>query len=278
MRDQRMKWAGCLFGVLLFMSLQAASAGAIQAIQLVDNASTVLIDPGSQAGMSQWNVSGVNQLAQQWFWYRVGNTGPESSIYTLGAPFVGLSDTNFDGQPDTAYIRYIGEQLEAELTFTLSGANQGVARSDIAETIKLKNLTGAPLDLHFFQYCNLDLGGTPLDQSLAIVGGNTAQQSDMGYVASETVETPLATHRQADFVPVILAMLNDGLPSTLNDNAGPLGPGDLCWAFQWDATLGAAGSGNDLLIISKDKQIVPEPASMAVLVLGAFTVIRRKRK
>lgn len=276
MRDQRVKWVGCLLGVLL-MSVSAASAAPVAPFQLVDNASSVLVDPMSQAGMYQWDVSGVNQLEQQWFWYRVGNA-PESSIDTLAVPFVGLSDTNFDGQMDTLFARYVSNQLQAEVTFTLRGASPGVARSDIAETIKLMNLTGEPLDLHFFEYCNLDLGATPLDQNVQIVGGNTAQQSDMGYFASETVETPLATLRQAGLVPNILAMLNDGLPSNLSNNAGPLGPGDLCWAFQWDVTLGAAGSGNDVLLISKDKQVVPEPATMAMLVLGGLAVIRRKRK
>jgi large repetitive protein len=168
MRDQRMKMVGCLLGVLLCMSLQTALAAPIQ---LVDNASNLSVDPTSQAGMFQWNVSGVNQLAQQWFWYRVGNAGPESSVDTLGVPFVGLTDSNFDGQMDTLYLRYTSNQLQAELTFTLRGAAPGVARSDIAETIKLTNLTAAPMDLHLFEYCNLDLAGTAQDQSVAIVGG-----------------------------------------------------------------------------------------------------------
>jgi len=272
-RGQRVELTGCLLGVLL-MLLQAASAAPIV---LVDNASTVVIDPATQVGMSQWTVSGVNQLTQQWFWYRVGNDVPESSIDTLAAPFVGVSDTNFNGQPDTLYARYVGNQLKAELTFTLSGANPGVVQSDIVESIKLTNLTDAPMPLHFFQYCNLNLGGTPLDQSVAIIGGNTAQQSDIGFVASETVETPLATSRQVDFVPNILAMLNDGLPSTLNGNVGPLGPGDLSWAFEWDVTLGPAGSGNDILIISKDKQIVPEPATLSLLALAGLGMLSRRK-
>jgi len=267
---------GCILGVLL-MSVSAALASPIAGpVTLVDNGSSVVIGPTTQSGMYQWNVNGVNQLSQQWFWFRVGNDGPEQSIDTLAVPFVGLSDTNFNGEMDTMYARYVGNALKAELTFTVSGADPGIIHSDLAEIIKLTNLTAAPMSLHFFQYCNLDLGGTFLDQSVRIVGGNTAQQSDVGITASETVETPLATARQVDFVPNILAMLNDGLPSTLNGNVGPIGPGDLCWAFEWDVTLGAAGSGSDILIISKDKQIVPEPATLSLLVVAGLGLLRRR--
>jgi len=260
-----------VFAVLLVVQADSAAP-----VVLTDNASTVVIDPASQAGMFQWMVSGVNQMEQQWFWYRIGNAGPEFSIDTLGAPFVGVSDVNFNGQPDTLFARYIANMLQVETTFTLTGANPGVMQSDIAETIKLQNLTAEPMDLHFFRYCDLDLGGTPLDQSVQIAGGNTAQQWDVGIFASETVETPLATTMQVDFFPVVLNMLNDGLPSNLNGNAGPVGPGDLTWAFQWDVTLGPAGAPNSVLIISKDKQIVPEPATLSLLALGALAMIRRR--
>src|SRR5258705_3135409 len=54
---------------------------------LSDGNSTISLDLSSQAGMTAWNVNGVNQVQQEWFWFRVGNTA-EASINTISAPVV----------------------------------------------------------------------------------------------------------------------------------------------------------------------------------------------
>ena len=53
-------------------------------IILQDANSQIDITPTSQAGMHAWIVDGTSYDAQQWFWYRIGTTGGESSIDTLG--------------------------------------------------------------------------------------------------------------------------------------------------------------------------------------------------
>src|SRR5215471_5719398 len=55
---------------------------------LTDNNSVAQIDPNGQAGMFSWTVDGVQNLFQQWFWYRVGTNGPENSIDTISAPAI----------------------------------------------------------------------------------------------------------------------------------------------------------------------------------------------
>ena len=262
-------------GCLLLAAASAAWASPI--VTLTDASSTAQFDLGSDQGMNAWTVNGVNQLVRQWFWYRLGPNGGQSPINALGNLFYHTSDTNYDGTDETLYVRYTGAQLKAEGTFMLTGAGPGRPKSDVAESLKLTNLTSAPMDLHFFQYVDLSLGGDAQDWSVTINGGNTAEQADMGTYVSETVLTPRPSHYQVDYAPNIYNLLTSGSPLTLNDNGGPLGPGDLSWAFQWDVTLGPAGSGNDVLLISKDKQIVPEPATLALLALGGLAMIRRRR-
>ena len=58
-----------------------------QVVTLTDGNSLAQIDPHSQAGMFNWSVQGLNQLYQQWFWYRTDD-GLQHSIDTISTPTV----------------------------------------------------------------------------------------------------------------------------------------------------------------------------------------------
>jgi hypothetical protein len=264
------KALGTIIGIVLVTSIGVAHSAPIATI--TDEGSTASFDLGDGSGMFRWQIGEVEHIAQQWFWYRTGTAEQEVPIDTLGNRFYGTTDANFDGDHETLYVRYENGQLRVTVMFVLNGTEAGNPSADIAESIQITNLTAGSLDLHFFQFCDFDLGGTATDQSVRIIDGRSAQQEDVGYYASETVITPSASHWQVDLAPNIIASLNDGTPTTLNDVAGPVGPGNLGWAFQWDTTL----EGGESFLISKDKQIVPEPATMGLLALGAVALIRRK--
>ena len=246
-------------------------------VTLTDGNATAVFDLDSSAGLKDWTVDGVDHIARQWFWYRIGSAGGESSIDAICTPTYITSNTNFDPDDDTLTVQYLDTSgnFRIELKFSLTGGTPGSGTSDLGESISIVNTSATEtLEFHFFQYCNFDLGGTATDASVEITGGNTALQKDLGCYISESVETPKASHFEAAYYSSIVDSLNDGLPTTLNDIAGPVTNGDLTWAFQWDFPL----APGDTFIISKDKLIVPEPAMMSLLVLGGIGVLLRRRR
>jgi hypothetical protein len=249
---------------------------------LNDLNSTVQIDPQSQGGMSLWTVDNKSQMRQQWFWYRIGSTGPESSIETLGTPSVWAIDNPFNVGVDSLYVQYVGASFTLQLKFILTGAAVGTKQSDIMETVSIINTSGSGLQLHFFQYTDFDLAGTENDDTARILGGNTALQTDSGPTAvSETVVSPRPSHYEVALYSQTRDSLTDGAATTLNDKAGSV-YGDVTWAFQWDFVMPASGDGSTM-IISKDLRIThtPEPLTVLGVVMGlgsvgAYFVRRRK--
>ncbi|HUU92933.1 MAG TPA: hypothetical protein VM238_17205 [Phycisphaerae bacterium] len=250
-------------------------------------------------GMLNWTVEGerftYNHMYQQWFWYRVGTTGPEQSIDHLALTAAVLSDTNGgpppfpglpggDDRPDALTLRY-ADDLTAptfgiELKYGLSGGMVGEdGVSDIMEQITIFNLGGSTLDFHFFQYTDFDLSESPDDDSAWIVNDNAVKQVESGenhLTASETVILPKPSHYEVAPWDTTLAKLEDSLPTTLADVGGPIFYQDVTWAFQWDFSIPVGGSAQ----ISKDKQLTfaPEPVTAAGLLLSVGCLARYVRR
>ncbi len=251
-------------------------SGNAQIITLSDQNSLAQINVSSSAGMFNWSVDGQNQLNQQWFWLAVGNGGP-TAINNLGP----VSVTTASSRSLAAV--YDNGSYGVEIDYLLTGSPLFTGHSDIGESISLYNHSGSAKTFHFYQYSDFNLDGNAGGDTITLqrnLRGNfyLADQQRPTATLSETVVTPGANHGEAALAGVTLAKLNGGLPVTLSDNLGTVGPGDVTWAFEWDVTVADGGS----FLISKDKALtihVPEASSLTMLSLGlAGVVVRRQRR
>lgn len=248
-----------------------AAYGANAQVSLTDGNAYAEIDPDFGGGMYTFEVDGIDQLYQQWFWYRYDGMQDEMSINNLSAPTVNQIAPNIAG------ISYNDGTLKVEVFYLLTGGTAGSGTADIAESIRITNVSGSPLNLSFFQYSDFDLMANSQGDSVTRENANTIRQSKGPVTASEVVSTPAANHWEIGGYPSIISKFFDGSATTLSDSGSPFGPGDGTFAWQWDRTLGVNGS----FLISKDKRIegVPEPASMIALGTGLVGLaLRRRRK
>ena len=291
MRKHGMRWV--VAGVLVMAAIAPATA-AFQ--QIADGNSWARVWPSQVRpedgyGMDIWVVeqpdgTPLNILHRQWFWYRVdppggpvnGHAVPggEKPLHELDPdPVVLLSDTDGNGTDDNLHLWYdgVGEGLTVEVNYNLMGGTPGSGRADMAETIGIINRGNVAQTVHFFQYSDFNLSFS--EDRTTIPWPNTADVCFSDIRMSETVVTPVPTAHEVGFAPDLLDSLNDGLPTVLDGSAGPM-LGDTAWAFQWDMTLEPGGS----YLISKDKSITPtpEPATLALLGLGAAVLAARRRK
>ena len=261
----------CTIMMMAGLLLSPASANA-QNIMLSDGGSTATINPGlanggsGTLGMNNWSVlAGQNQLNQQWFWYSInGNTA--ASIDAIG----GFTQTP-NGLNDVL-LTYANSQLSVNIEYVLSGNGVSSGSADLQEYISVVNNGGSQINLNFYQYSNFNL--LQNNQNTVSISGSPggytgAQQTTGGPGGSglaEVIDVPYANYAEAALAGVTLSELGAS-PYTLNDNTSA-GPGDVSWAFQWTATL----NPGEMLDITKDKglsiSIVPEPSTVALIVLG----------
>jgi hypothetical protein len=249
---------------------------------LLDDNSTAHFSTGAQVNNDAWVVDGISQLHSQAFWFRLGDD-PEQSIHTaLVIGTEGTSDLNFDGNPDALFVRYLdpSNRFKIETRYTLDGGAPGSNSSDLGEQITITSTSATPLNFHFYQYADFDLRSTPGGDTVVFTNPNGVRQSQGPGEVSETVLTPVASHREVAFFPATLNALNDGSPTVLSDTNGPIGPGNVTWANEWDFLL----QPNSSFGISKDKRLagvaeVPEPTGLLLsLTAGLLLVAHRKRR
>jgi hypothetical protein len=252
---------------------------------------------GAELGLNTWQVEGVDQVSQQWFWYRVGSQSREFRLDGTGPlAYTGAASADLDGdtQHDFMLVNYADaetiltpETFTVQLRYILTGGSTGSRWSDLTEVVRIQNTGQSPLDLRFFQYVDFDLNNTSTNDSVVITGTppNTARQTDPVMQISETVVTPPPSHWEANVFAATRTALDDLDADTLSDISGPLFSQDATWAFEWDWTGASSLAPGDTVLISKDKSIrpgdhiVPEPSTIVLVgvsLLGLCLHTRRK--
>jgi len=262
---------------IIFTSLGITARPAKSAVlALSDDNSIAAFDPSfsdipSNNGILFWTVDDVNQLFQNWFWYRVGSEGRENSINTLN--LIGLDQS----QPadNQLSVTYAGTDFEIALNFTLDGGAQGSGISSLFENITIKNTGSNQLDFHFFNYTDFDLTENG-EQDTTKIGSGIATQLDNFTLATEVID-PAASYYQVSPFSNILDALEDDVTTTLANFSGPL-TGDNAYAFQWDFALEPEQSFS----INNHKSIapiesVPEPTmTLGLIAFSGLMLIRDK--
>jgi len=254
------------FGV--FFLTRVALAGTFT---LTDGNSVVRIDPDTQAGAFDWSVDGVDMLGGDWLWYRIGAVGGERSIDSLGPAQV------TQNTPNRLSVEYSAGGLDVSLSYVLSGGGQGFGVSSLAQSVRFRNSGNSAIDLSVFRLANFDVAGTPGNDIAEILNGiKLVQFEGSGPVGAESVQTGPLVRFEAGLAGVILASLNDGAPTTLNNFGGPAA-GDVGGAFQWFRSLGPGQA----ITFSIDSGVFPEPTTALLLLAGlgaGMRILRRSRR
>lgn len=230
----------------------------------------------ANAGVLNWKVDGINYLAEQRFFYRVGS-GPESLVQSISSTPT-VSFVQIPNALSKLDVTYANSSYSVRTVFQLTGGVAGSGTSGLSEIITVKNLSASPLDFHLFQYSDFDLFGVSGGQSVQYIYDSLGQpykvtQTDGSRSVTEILNANTAPigHYEAGIAGSTLASLTDLLPTTLSDTPAA-GVGNTTFAYQWDAVL----APNATITISKLMNIVPEPSSAALLLVGISALYFRR--
>jgi len=269
-------------------ALLLSSTGIAQNYTITSGGSSATLNLGDGSGgtgnlgMNDWDVGTGNQLAQQWFWYAIGNAAPTSIDQLPGS----VMNASYAG-PNNLTVTYLNSQLSINVQYILTGNGVGSGSADIMEYIWVVNVSGSPVNFTFYQYSNFNLLGNN-NNSVSISGSPGAYMGAYqttggpgGTGIAEVILSPPPTYAEAAFVsptPQTLNELGGASYLTLNDNTSA-NNGDVSWAFQWTDSIAPGGE----LDISKDKGLkvmtVPEPSTLVLIALGMGALgltLRRK--
>ncbi|QSV44630.1 MBG domain-containing protein [Geobacter benzoatilyticus] len=211
------------------------------------NTSATVDDATAFTGLYSFKVDGTELMYQQWFWYRVGATGGEASLETLGAP------TSVVSTATSVSLTYTkAGEFTVKVQYQLTPYESGLYRADLKKTVTITNISAQPLDYHLFEYSDYEITQLATQADKVEVVGTRIYQTGPQTYADEGITlvheaTPSPTSFDFDNNQIYLyAELKDDAPSdfpspqtTYTTDAEA---DDLQFANQWDLAIPVGGS------------------------------------
>lgn len=236
-------------------------------------------------GLTGWQVEGSNRMFAQYSYFRIGNEPRQRS---LADPAFEVSAS---ADQDTGRIRAVYDSaslgLRIELSYTLQTGVPG-HKAQLLRDVRVSNRGGAPVDLSWFDYSDLDVDPSGVRDSLASrvePGGRLIEQN--GYQArwlninqdGRVLSSVPAAYQLAVFggrlvgnggAPSLLDLLQDTGPLTLSSTPDTLAqPEDMTYAVQFNFRA------VERAVVMRQQLSAPDPATVLAPRLLIGTVFGR---
>lgn len=210
-----------------------------------------------------------DQMVQNWWWYRI-TSGPGTAPFESPLSWPPSSQTYVG---NTAILSQSEPFFDWELEVILDD-DPMVGTAIVSETLTVENTSGLPIEITIFNYADFQVGGDNLDDfAVALGSGHVGFIDDNPNFTAELDGVSAGGYIVGD-ASTVLGSLNDGTTTT-TDPMIPSGPGDLAAAVQYQMSVSPGGmiSVAELLPVA----FFPEPATVALLLMGAAAISRRRR-
>lgn len=187
---------------------------------------------GANANLLPTGVAATDHVYQQWWWFRIGSTGPETAF-----PIPAMQTY----AADTATLDFATASFTSQLVITVADGVAAGAGTAVHQ-MTITNVSGATLDLHLFCYTDFDVLGAGTDAA-AFVAGDTdhLRITDTTGAYSDFLGVDADAYQVNAFAG-LRTLLNDASPTTLANTGVPFAAADFTGGFQWDRTVDVGAS------------------------------------